>query len=94
MILPSRLSTQPSAVREENRGRSQGPKAAAFFLTLTSSVDALQACHWHEQLVPWPLIWPILQEVLLVCPIAGTAASRPRESIRSPFSSWPFDKKV
>ncbi len=75
-------------------GSSQGPKAAAFFLALTSSVDALQACHSHEQLVPWRLIWRSLQEVLLVCPIAGTAASRPRESIRVPFSSWSFDKKV
>jgi hypothetical protein len=72
----------------------QGPKTAAFFLALTSSVDALPACHSHEQLVPWPLIWPSLQEVLLVCPIAGTAAPRPREATRVPFSSWPFDKKV
>jgi hypothetical protein len=62
-------------------------------LVLTSSVDALQACRSREQPVPWPLIWPSPQEVLLACPTAGTAASRPRESSRVPFSSWPFDQK-
>ena len=46
----------------------QAPTVAAFFLAWTFSVDALPACHSHERLVPWLLIWPSLLEVLLVCP--------------------------